>query len=71
MWGDTYHYEHVCRRWEKSLQVFPLSVIYGERAKPLIDLKEHAILALRNILEDNAENQDVVESIKPVNQGKT
>jgi len=34
-------------------------------------IKEHAILALRNILEDNVENQDVVESIKPINQGET
>ncbi|KAF8727186.1 hypothetical protein AX14_007502 [Amanita brunnescens Koide BX004] len=34
-------------------------------------LKEHAILALRNILEDNGENQNVVESIKPVNESET
>lgn len=30
------------------------------------DLREHAILTLRNILKGNPENQAVVESIKPV-----
>lgn len=30
-------------------------------------LKEHAILALHNLLENNVENQKLVESIKPIN----
>ncbi|KAK2463664.1 hypothetical protein APHAL10511_004415 [Amanita phalloides] len=34
-------------------------------------LKEHAILTLHNILENNLENQRVIDSIKPINQDET
>jgi ataxin-10 len=30
------------------------------------DLREHALLALRNLLHDNAENQAVVAAIRPM-----
>lgn len=30
------------------------------------DLREHAILTLRNMLHDNSENQNVVAAIKPM-----
>jgi len=36
-------------------------------ADNLIDLQEHAILTLRNLLKDNSENQNVVDSIQPSN----
>ena len=33
---------------------------------PLLDLREHAIFALRNLLDRNLENQAVVDAVKPV-----
>ena len=33
-----------------------------------VDLREHAILALHNLLKDNPANQAVVEEIKPMGQ---
>lgn len=30
------------------------------------DLREHAIFALRNLLQDNVENQQVVQEFKPL-----
>lgn len=30
------------------------------------DLREHAIFALRNLLQDNVENQRVVQELKPL-----
>ncbi len=34
--------------------------------RALVDLREHAILALRNILAGNLENQAVVDAVRPV-----
>ena len=35
---------------------------------PLVDLREHAILALRNILHGNKDNQALVEEIQPMTE---
>ena len=47
----------------------PCTSVFREGSSGLIwiiDLREHAIFALRNLLQDNVENQRVVQEFKPL-----
>ena len=47
-----------------SFFFFPQTKGVSERPCCNIDLREHAILALRNLLEENAENMAVVDALQ-------
>jgi ataxin-10 len=56
---------NLCVVDERNPCVFTIDRAIRAYANSPADLREHALFTLRNVLHDNAENQAIVDQIKP------
>lgn len=56
---------HVSDFIRLAYELFLVWYMITERKKLIVDVKEYAIVAVRNLLDKNSENQAIVEQLSP------